>query len=84
MLSRKLRIQWFPVVMMKSRLVLLILGIIDLQYMYLYFVITNQFTYVVIHKRVKFYSEKYANKYNYVKHYMHEVIEPRYVFLFLK
>ena len=58
--------------------------IIDIQYMYLYFVITNQFTYVVIHKRVKFHSEKYANKYNDVKHYMHEVIEPRYVFLFLK
>jgi hypothetical protein len=30
---------------------------IDLQYMYLYFVITNQFTYVVIHKRVKFHSK---------------------------
>jgi len=30
---------------------------IDLQYMYLYFVITNQFTSVVIHKRVKFHSK---------------------------
>ena len=30
---------------------------IDLQYMYLYVVITNQFTYVVIHKRVKFLSK---------------------------